>query len=97
MNEEEAKMKLARYAEIKRSLSELENELNGLKPEIMQYLSDQNVEKLPTSVGTFTVTPTTTWKYSPAVKKLQEEEKARGIATQDVTYSLRYTAPKAEI
>ena len=88
--------KLKQYAELKIEEKRITDLLESLKPEIKEYIEGQGVDKLPTSLGTFTLGARTTWKYSPAVEALQKEEKATGIAKQVVTTSLIFTAPKAE-
>lgn len=90
-------VKLKTYAIAKQQVKKLEEEMEALKPEIMEYMASQKVEKLPTNLGTFTIGTRSTWKYSPKVAKLQEEEKATGIAEQVVSHSLIYNAPKGEV
>lgn len=88
--------KLKKYAEYKTLAKDLEVKMEELKPEIIAFLEEQGVDKLPTNLGTFTISPFTTWKYSEAVKELQETEKATGIAKKVVSNSLRFTGPKAD-
>lgn len=90
----EVKLKL--YAVNKQAIKKAEEENESLKEEIMAYMASEKVEKLPTNLGTFTIGTRSTWKYSKAVAKLQEEEKANGTAEQVVSHSLIYTQPKAE-
>lgn len=88
--------KLKKYAQLKSEEKRIEKEIEELKPEIKEYIEAQGVDKIPTTLGTFSLTSKSTWKYSPAVENLQKEEKAKGIAKQVVSTSLMFTAPKAD-
>lgn len=90
----EIKDVLRAYAEKKAKVKQIEADLEEMKPLIIEHLAQQGVDKLPTSLGTFTVSERSTWKYSPAVEKLQEEEKQRGIATKKVSTTLTFNEPK---
>ncbi len=85
---------LKRYAELKISTSAAETEMEELKPLIKEHIMKEKVDKLPTSVGTFSLGERSTWKYSPAVEKLQDEEKAKGVAKKVTTTSLLFKPPK---
>lgn len=87
---------LKRYAELKIQERALTAELEELNPQIKEHLLSQGIDKLPTSAGTFTLSEMARWKYSSAVEKLQEQEKATGAATKVVSTTLRFTPPKGE-
>ena len=87
--------KLKRYAELKAEEKIITEGIETLKPFIKEHIEGLGVDKLPTSLGVFTLGSRSTWKYSPAVEELQKEEKAKGIAKQVVTTSLIFSAPKA--
>lgn len=87
--------KLKRYAELKAEEKIIAEGIDTLKPAIKEYIESQGVDKVPTSMGIFSLENRSTWKYSPAVEELQKEEKAKGIAKQVVITGLRFTAPKA--
>jgi hypothetical protein len=88
--------KLRDYAELKRREKEIAEGIEKLKPEILAYLNEKHVDKLPTTMGTFAVGSKTTWKYSEAVDKLQEKEKAEGVAKQVITNFVKFSPPKPE-
>lgn len=86
--------KLKRYAELKAQQKSIEEEIDALGPEIKDHLVVQGIDKLPTSLGIFSIASKSTWKYTEAVEKLQAEEKAKGIARQVVTNYLRFSIKK---
>lgn len=86
---------LLKYAELKAQEKTIAAQLEELKPGIKAHLEAEGVDKLPTNLGVFAVESRSTWKYTEAVSKLQDEEKATGKATQVTTTSLRFT-PKKE-
>lgn len=91
---EDIKSKLKRYAELKVKMKEMEAEIEELNPEIKAYVIGEGVDKLPTNLGTFSVESRGTWEYSPAVEKLKEEEKAKGVAKKVITTSLKFLPAK---
>lgn len=97
MTETPIEVKLKIYAVNKQAIKKMTEENEALNPEIMEYMASQKVEKLPTNLGTFTIGTRSTWKYSKAIAKLQEQEKADGTAEQVVSHTLTYTAPKGEV
>ena len=86
--------RLKKYAELKEQEKAIANDIETLKPIIKEWIEGQGVDKVPTSMGTFSLGSRSVWKYSPAVEKLQKEEKATGIAKQVVSTSLIFSAPK---
>ena len=96
----DAQAKLLRYEELKQMISDAEAELDQLKPEIVALIpAGKEVE---TERGVFVVQSRSTWKFSKnhtkaksELKELEEEEKAKGIATA-VQSSVLYYKPKVE-
>jgi len=88
--------KIKRYAEIKIQIKDLEEGIETLKPFIVEHLESNGVDKLPTSLGNFTLGKRSSWKYTKAVDELQAKEKAEGLATQVVSTTLTFTQPKIE-
>ncbi len=96
---EEEKENLKRYAELKIQEKAIKAELEELNPKVRDFISSQGVDKLPTTMGVFSLVAKAVWKYSPAVKKLEdqvdklkEKEKADGTATSDARYDLMFKA-----
>lgn len=87
---------LRRYAELKTQAKAIEAELEEINPIIKEHMLSQGIDKMPTNIGTFTVSETSRWKFSKAVETLQEEEKRKGIAQKVVITMLKFTAPKNE-
>lgn len=87
---------LARYADLKDLEKSIKAEIEELAPQIKEYLLKTGVDKLPTSAGTFTISERSTWQYTEAVEKLQEEEKATGKAKKVTITTLMFKAPKPE-
>jgi len=58
-------------------------------------MNANDVDKINTEVGSFTLGSRTTWKYSEAVSELQEHEKAAGIAKQVTATILSFRAVKS--
>lgn len=99
---EELKEKLKRYAELKSIEKDTKKQIEELNPVIKEFLIESKVDKLPTSLGNFTLTPFPVWKYSEAVEKAEEvveelkaKEKADGTAKATYRQDLKFTAPKA--
>lgn len=100
---EDQKENLKRYAELKIQEKAIKTELEELNPKVRDFISAQGVDKLPTTIGTFSLVAKTIWKFSPAVEKLEKEvdklkekEKADGTATSDARYDLIFKAAKEE-
>ena len=95
----EIKETLKRYADLKVQEKSIKAEMEELNPLIKEHLSAEGVDKLPTTLGTFSLVPKAVWKYSPAVEKLEKEvdklkekEKADGTAQSDARYDLMFKA-----
>lgn len=81
MDQQTIEENLKKYAELKIMAKSLDKQMEELKPSIREHMMSQGIDKLPTSVGTFTIGERTTWKYSKAVLDLQKQEKADGTAS----------------
>ncbi len=93
------KDQLKRYAELKIQEKAIKAELEDLNPKVRDFISAQGVDKLPTTMGTFSLVAKAVWKYSPAIEKaekaidkLKAQEKADGTATSDARYDLMFKA-----
>lgn len=91
------KEKFKQYADLMVEKRAIEEKLEELKPGLKAEIEEAGGDKVDTDFGTFTLGRRTTWKYSEAVTKLQEEEKARGVAQAIETVSLTYKALKEKI
>lgn len=80
------------YEELKLQEKKIAERITELKPVLFEAVPKD--EEFTAKFGTFSIRPTSTWKYSEAVKALQEEEKAKGIAEKVTTEALVYTAFK---
>jgi hypothetical protein len=94
---------LKRYAELKAIDKATKTELTKLGQPIREHLTAQGVDKLPTSLGSFTLKPVPVWTYSPAVEaaeaeveRLKAKEKADGIATSVDRVDLVFSAVKIQ-
>lgn len=95
------KKTLARYAELKVSISEMNDELDLLKDEIVAGMKEVGADKLDADYGTFSLASKKTWKYSPAVESLNEQldttkkqEQADGTAECEENKYLVFKAKK---
>lgn len=95
----EDKENLRRYAELKIQEKAIKAEIEDLGPKVREFISAQGVDKLPTTMGVFSLVAKAVWKYSPAVEnaekavdKLKAQEKADGTATSDARYDLMFKA-----
>lgn len=100
---EDQKENLKLYAELKIQEKAIKAQLEELNPKVKEFITAQGVDKLPTTMGTFSLVPKAVWKFSPKVKELEnqvekqkEKEKAEGIATSDARYDLIFKAAKEE-
>lgn len=84
--------KLKRYAELKVQEKAITAELDEIKPFIKEHMMSEGVDKLPTSLGNFTISEKVTWKYSKAVETLQKAEKANGTASEVKSVILTFKA-----
>lgn len=79
---------LKEYADLKVKEKEVKERLEELNPLIKQELLNQNIDKLPTTLGSFNIKKIKKWKYSATVSVMEEglsalrtEEQADGTAT----------------
>lgn len=98
------KEKLQRYAELKLQEKSLKEEISALGTDLKAEMAAENVDKVTSDFGNFSLKPVNVWKYSEEVDKLEEkvdelkkEEKANGKATSEVRTDLVFTSlkPKA--
>ncbi len=82
------------YAELKIQEKKIKARIEELNPKIKEQIAAAGAEKVTTDFGNFTLSKRSTWEYSPAVEKLQEHEKAVGIAKKIESTSLVYSAAK---
>ena len=92
---------LKQYAELKMQASAIEEKLSELKPLILQEMVESDVDKVPTTLGNFTIKKTKKWSYSGAVILLKEQldeqksiEEADGTATFTETQILEFRENK---
>ena len=88
--------KLKKFADLKIQQKSIETGIDTLKHFILAHLEEMKVDKLPTTLGTFSKEGKTTWKYSKAVEALQADEKATGVAEKVVSPYVKFTALKPE-
>jgi hypothetical protein len=88
---------LKRYVELKAEEKRIAAEIDELKPIIIEHMTDEKIDKLPTSLGSFSLSSRGTWKYTAAVTQLQEEEKAKGIAKQVFSNSLIFKSAEQDL
>jgi hypothetical protein len=89
------------YAALKIKEKEIQEEIETLKPEIMEEIEESGADKIASDFGTFSLISIKKWKFSPAVEEakktldcLQANEKADGTATFEENKQLKYFAPK---
>lgn len=81
-----------RYAELKRQIAVLDEELRGLQPMITEELKQLRDARLKTSVGIFTILRKANWTYSEVVQRLEEQLKSRQkVEKDDGTATAEYT------
>lgn len=86
---------LEEYASLKSDEKRIKERLEELSPIIREQMRANDADKVELSVGSFVLSDRTTWQYSPAVEKLQEQEKANGTAKKLISTILRFTAAKS--
>lgn len=92
---------LEEYAVVDSQMKELELKKAGLRTKVLEELVAAGVEKVATTLGTFTMSPVKKWSYPEAVSEKEEEVKAlkaklesTGEATYTETPSFRFTGVK---
>lgn len=93
--------KYEQYAIIESKISALEAEKEALRPEILKEMISENLEKVETAVGKFSVTKRKVYQYPEYVLEIGEvfkAAKAKAESTEEATYeeveSLRFTPAK---
>lgn len=86
---------LEEYASLKSDEKRVKERLEELSPVIREQMRANDADKVELSVGSFVISERTTYQYSKAVEKLQEQEKANGTAKKLVSTILRFTAAKS--
>ncbi len=93
---------LAEYVDLQKTIDDLTAKKDALRVGILDGLKKENIEKLKDdTLGTFSVAHRSSWKYSPAVTKLEEKvkiaknkEQEKGLAKETVSEHLLYTPIK---
>ena len=95
MNEE----LFARYAQLKRQMAELEDEMEELKPQLADELKALPESKVKTAFGMFSIQRRAKWTYSEVTQQLEGELKTRqkqeqqdGIATAEFSEYMLFKA-----
>lgn len=97
--EEQLKEKFLRYEILKNEIKSLEEELDQIKPIIIENMKDD--DKIEAKNGAFTIQLKKKWKYSPAVvnleadvKEMKKSEEADGTAEFEESRILFYRENK---
>ena len=97
--QEEIKLRLAQYADLKRAEKQLKADIGVLKPIILDYMNEDATKELEAEVGTFTIQSRRTWKYSDDVDQVESNlkekkkiEQQEGTATYEEKDSLYFKA-----
>lgn len=77
------KQLLQQYLQVKLELKRLEAEEGELKAKILDNFRKNQIDKLATDFGSFTVAKKTLWVYTEAVKKLADRLKLTQIREQE--------------
>lgn len=92
------------FIEVYERFHAIEQEYDAIRTLIVECMQQENITKLETVCGVFTVAKRVSWLYSAAVEKLQEKVKLRqvyeqkkSIAQKSKTAYLRYTVPIVKI
>lgn len=91
------------YAELKIEEKRVKARLEELAPDVKAEIVAAEVDKLPTSLGTFTIKKVKKWSYSETTKQLEADLKARkameeaeGIAEFMVQDQMEFREAKPE-
>lgn len=85
------------YAEIIAQESLLETKKEEIKAKIKLGMIEAGADRIETNQGIFSTYITKRWKYSPAVKALQETEQEKGIAEMSETEVFKFTPVKVKV
>lgn len=81
-----------KYAELKRQIAGLDEELRGLQPKITEELKHLRDTRLKTSFGEFDIKRKANWTYSVVVQRLEEQLKSQQQVEKDNgTATAKYT------
>lgn len=90
------------YEELKKQEKIIADEIEKIKPLIIEDMKTNGKEKIPVESGSFSLNELSRWNYSPEVEKanvklskLKEKEQRTGVATQSTVLSLAFY-PKKE-
>lgn len=97
------KRNLERYAEIKNTIRDLQEEENYLKGLIQTEMQEEGMDKESTEFGTFTLARRVSYTYSDKIKEMEEKlkmkkhtEEEKGIAKSNTTEYLLFRPVKNE-
>ena len=71
----EQKALFTQYEELKRTVAELEDEMETIKPQLLVLIPEDS--KIDTGTGVFTLSSKKQWKYSKVTNELEERLKER--------------------
>lgn len=87
-------LKLIRHAQAERN--NLDQLIDSYKAQLQQHFDSGDIsDTFTTDTIQARYTPRTTWKYSAAVKQLQDLEKMEGVATKSTSYSWTISEKKS--
>ena len=94
----------ARYAQLKRQMAELDDEIEELKPKLAEELKTLPDSKLKTDFGAFSIQRKARWTYSEVAQQLESELKTRqkqeqqdGIATAEYSEFVQFKAANSAV
>ena len=94
---------IKQISDTKQAIKLMEHQLKAYMATLDEYRANGLLDSYECEDGTFYISdcrllPVTrsSWKYSKAVKELQEREQLSGIATKQETTYLRFDPPKPE-
>lgn len=78
-----------RYAQLKQEIARLEDEVSAIKPAVISYMQEGNIDEIGHSAGTFTLQARRTWTYPASITELDaklKEKKEIAEQTGEATY-----------
>lgn len=92
---------LVEYAVLDKHFKELEKERDILRDAIVESLKKDNLDKVESSYGDFTIAKKTSWSYTAKVKAMEDKvkiakdkEQKKGLAKASVTEYLLFKENK---
>ena len=73
----------ARYAQLKRQITLLEDQMKELQPQVTEELKKLPDAKLKTPFGMFNIMRRAKWSYSEAVQQIEDQLKSQQKAEQE--------------